>query len=616
MTHRIELLPEHVANQIAAGEVVQRPASVVKELLENAIDAEATEIQLIVKEGGKTLIQVVDNGVGMDPEDAGRCVLRHATSKIRKAEDLFDLHTKGFRGEALASIAAIAHLELTTRPEAGTLGTKLKVAGSREATLEEAVAPGGTSVSVRNLFFNIPARRNFLKSAKVEFRHVLEEFQRVSLAHPDISFSLIHNGSELYQLPASNLRKRIVHLFGSRMNTRLVPVGEETQVVAISGFILKPEFAKKSRGDQFFFVNNRFIKSPYLHHAVMSAYEGLLRPDAIPGYFIFLNVPPDSIDINIHPTKTEIKFEDEQSLYAILRSAIKHSLGQFNVRPVLDFESDQNLETPYEYRDREAVAPRVAVDHNFNPFREGPVGSSPGKTYRKEAARGWEVLYEGLKEGKAQEGESETWIVESDPSPSSLFESETLEGLAEVVSFQIDRRYIVARMKSGLLVIDQHRAHQRVLYERFLENLSMKEPVSQVLLFPLRPDLGTVETELLTGMQDTLRAMGFTFGKSEDGGIEITAMPSLIPESEVAHVLDELLAEWQRHEGKTAYSEGDRLARLLARSLAVRPGHPMDASSRQALINDLFACTDSRISPFNKQIHFTLPVEEFEKKLR
>ena len=377
MGQRIELLPEHVANQIAAGEVVQRPASVVKELLENALDAGASEIQLIVREGGKTLIQVVDNGSGMDRKDAELSILRHATSKIRQAADLFQIHTMGFRGEALASIAAIAHLEMQTRNGNDALGTHLKIAGGILDSVSETVVPQGTSIQVKNLFFNVPARRNFLKSTKIEYRHVLEEFQRVALAHPGISFKLFHNDSELFNIPESNLRRRIGHLFGKRMNDRLVPVEEETQVVKIDGFICKPEFAKKSRGNQFFFVNNRYIKSPYLHHAVMNAYEGLLRPDTVPGYFIFLQVPADSIDINIHPTKTEIKFENEQSLYAILRAAVKHSLGQFNIRPVLDFEANQNLETPYNLRDRSAPVPQVEVDRNFNPFLGSGILFSP-----------------------------------------------------------------------------------------------------------------------------------------------------------------------------------------------------------------------------------------------
>ena len=615
MADQIQLLPEHVANQIAAGEVVQRPASVVKELLENAIDAGAGQIQLIVKDGGKSLIQVVDDGSGMGPVDAGLSMQRHATSKIRKAEDLFHIRTKGFRGEALASIAAIAHMELLTRRETDALGIRIRVAGSEKEAPEEAVAPVGTSVSVKNLFFNLPARRNFLKSARVEYRHVLEEFQRVALAHPDIAFSLFHNDSELFQLPATGLRKRIAHLFGKRMDSRLVPLGEDTQVVQLSGFICKPEYARKSRGTQFFFVNQRFIKSPYLHHAVMNAYEGLLRPDTLPGYFIFLQVPEDSIDINIHPTKTEIKFEDEQSLYAILRSAVKHSLGQFNIRPVLDFEKDQNLETPYQYKDRQARVPEVTVDRNFNPFSEsGPPGGKPSHTKPRPAS--WEALYEGLGEGMEKAGEPAPWVVESGVGSEPLFPTETLQGISEVVSLQLDQRYILTRVKSGLLLIDQHRAHQRVLYEQFLQNLSQQEPATQTLLFPVKLELSPADMHVLEDMQESLEAMGFRFGARAEGVLEITGLPGLIPESGVGRLLDGLIAQWQHQDAEAGYSEGDRMARLLSRSLSIRPGAPLDAASRQALINDLFACKEPGLSPFRKKIYATLTVEELEKKLR
>jgi DNA mismatch repair protein MutL len=614
MTERIQLLPEHVANQIAAGEVVQRPASVVKELLENAIDAGAENIQLIVKDGGKTLIQVVDDGFGMSPADAAMCLQRHATSKIRKAEDLFHIRTMGFRGEALASIAAIAQMELLTRRDTDSLGVRLKVAGGKKESPEEAVSPKGTSVSVKNLFFNIPARRNFLKSPKVEYRHVLEEFQRVALAHPDIAFSLFQNDSELFQLPASNLRKRIVHLFGSRMNNRLVPLEEETQVLRLGGYICKPEFAKKSRGEQFFFVNNRFIKCPYLHHAVMNAYEGLLKPDTLPGYFIFMQVPEDSIDINIHPTKTEIKFQDEQSLYAILRSSIKHSLGQFNIRPVLDFEQNQNLHTPYDYKDRGAVMPEITVDRNFNPFSEtGSSGSA--KPFKKNIPGGWEALYEGLEAPSGNVGEQSEWVVESEVRTGTLFEQDSLRGINDVHSLQVDQKFILTRVKSGLLLIDQQRAHQRVLYEKFLQNLSLSEPTSQTLLFPVNCEFSSGEMQVVEEMLESLQAMGFRFGARRKSCLELVALPVLIPESEVGGILDGLIAQWQYKEGEAGYSEGDRMARLLARSLAIRPGMPLDPVSRQALINDLFGCKETEWSPFNKRIHTTLSVEQLEKKL-
>ena len=616
MAQRIELLPEHVANQIAAGEVVQRPASVVKELLENALDAGATDIQLIVREGGKTLIQVVDNGAGMDRTDAELSIVRHATSKIRKAEDLFQIHTMGFRGEALASIAAIARLELQTRNGDEALGTHLKIAGGTLESVQETVVPQGTSIQVKNLFFNIPARRNFLKSSKIEYRHVLEEFQRVALAHPGISFKLFHNDSEIFNIPESKLRRRIGHLFGSRMNDRLVPIEEETQVVKVEGFICKPEFAKKGRGMQFFFVNNRYIKSSYLHHAVMNAYEGLLRPDTVPGYFIFLHVPADSIDINIHPTKTEIKFENEQSLYAILRAAVKHSLGQFNIRPVLDFEANQNLETPYNLRHMSAQLPQVEVDRNFNPFRQEATPSIQRKDSYKSSGDSWTALYEGLGEGQYQEGAKTHWIVESDAPSEGLFDEGAMDALADVASFQVDRKFILTRVKSGLLLIDQQRAHQRVLYEQFLENISLKEPVSQTLLFPMKLPFDREDLEILTEMNESMKALGFAMEEGSDGDVIISALPVLIPDAEVGGVLEELLTNWKQQLGTEGFSEADRMARLLSRALSIRPGRVLDTASRQALINDLFACKDPDRSPFNKKIHTTFGVDELEKKLQ
>ena len=347
MADFIQLLPDHVANQIAAGEVVQRPASVVKELLENAIDADATEIILVLKDSGKTLVQVTDNGKGMSTTDARLCFERHATSKIKSAEDLFNLHTKGFRGEALASIAAIAHVELKTKMEGEDVGTRILIEGSEVMAQEVAVLPKGTTIAVKNLFYNIPARRNFLKSNPVETRHIIDEFHRVALAHPKVNFRMVHNGNDVFHLSESNLRQRIVSIFGGKTNEKLVPVSEETDIVKVHGFVLKPEYAKKSRGEQFFFVNDRFIKSPYLHHAVLSAFDGLVKSDHYPGYFLFLAVAPHAIDINIHPTKTEVKFEEEHAIYAMLLATVKHSLGQFSIAPVLDFERDASFETPY-----------------------------------------------------------------------------------------------------------------------------------------------------------------------------------------------------------------------------------------------------------------------------
>ncbi|MBT8258351.1 MAG: DNA mismatch repair endonuclease MutL, partial [Bacteroidia bacterium] len=453
MADIIQLLPDHVANQIAAGEVVQRPASVVKELMENAIDAGATEIRLIVKNAGKILIQIVDNGIGMSTTDARLSLERHATSKIRSADDLFNIHTKGFRGEALASIAAIAHLEMKSRRTDDEVGTSIIVEGSKVLSQEAAVTPVGTSVSVKNLFYNVPARRNFLKSDQVELRHIIDEFHRVAMAHSNVEFKFHHNESELFNLPLSNIRQRIVNIFGGKTNEKLVPVKEETEMVKIEGFVGKPEFSKKTRGEQFFFVNDRFIKSPYLNHAVSSAYEGLLKDGYHASYFLFLKVDPQSIDVNIHPTKTEIKFEDEHSLYAILRSSIKHSLGQFSIAPVLDFERDSNMDTPYAFKNKDVSQPRIEVDKDYNPFRSKSEQAS--KSWQKSASAGqWESLYVGLRsEGGDQQKEGSSFEFESDALTSPLFGEEDTK--LELKTFQIHNKFIVKAIKSGLLVINQ-----------------------------------------------------------------------------------------------------------------------------------------------------------------
>jgi len=613
MADIIKLLPDHVANQIAAGEVVQRPASVVKELLENALDAGAACIKLIVKDGGKALIQVVDDGIGMSATDARLSFARHATSKIQKAEDLFNISTKGFRGEALASIAAIAHVEMQTRPENDVTGTQLRIEGSEVVSQEVTVTPKGTSIAVKNLFFNIPARRNFLKSNHVELRHITDEFHRVALAHPAVAFHFYHNGSELFHLPADNYRKRIVNIFGSRTNQKLVPVEEETPIVKIKGFITKPEFAKKSRGEQFFFVNNRFIKSPYLHHAIVAAFEGLIKSDTYPGYFLYLEVNPASLDINIHPTKTEVKFDDEHSLYAILRSTVKHSLGQFNVVPALDFNHDPNLDTPYGFRDKSAITPQVTVDAGFNPFREKQNGGIATQSYRKQSEN-WEGLYVGMESSMGSTNSSGSISYESDTITGSIFEGETAQQETITTTFQIRRKYIVTTIKSGMVVIDQSRAHQRVLYERFLKNSTIKEAVSQQLLFPLSLSFSTSEINVLQEIESILVSVGFIFDKIEGESITVTGVPLLVAESEVGMVLDQLISDYQQEISGESFSHTDMLSKTLAKTLSVKTGEVLDRQSQLALVNDLFACKESMTSPFNKPVYITITENDIDKK--
>lgn len=621
MSSIIQLLPDHVANQIAAGEVVQRPASVVKELLENAVDAKATDIKLIIKDAGKSLVQVIDNGIGMSVTDARLCFERHATSKIRHAEDLFSLHTKGFRGEALASIAAIAHVEQKTKQEQEELGTHIVIEGSKFISQEPAVLPKGTSFSVKNLFFNIPARRNFLKSETVELRHIIDEFQRVALAHPNIYFTMYHNGSEVFNLPNSNFRQRIVNVFAGKMNEKLVPVKEETEIVQIQGFIGKPEFAKKNRGEQFFFVNDRFIKSGYLHHAIMAAYEGLLKDGAQPSYFLYLNVPPNTIDINIHPTKTEIKFDDEHALYAILRSAVKHSLGQFNVAPVLDFDRDPNLDTPYQYQQKEAEYPTIQVDRNYNPFSDVSNNGESAKQKQKSTTSNfsfkkpdfqpsWESLYVGLDEINTNHSEI---TFENEAVSSSLFEETDTEQETKR-TYQIHKKYIVSPIKSGIVIINQKRAHERVLYEEFLSNMTVHQASSQRLLFPLELFFSVNEVELIKEIQSSLENLGFIFDAIQNDSIIVSGLPVTITESQISIIFDDLLNDFQNGVGNDSFSQNDSIAQSMAKCLAVKTGTFLTEKEQESLVNNLFACKEPNVSPFQKPTFITMSVEDLDKK--
>ncbi|MEM8846403.1 MAG: DNA mismatch repair endonuclease MutL [Bacteroidota bacterium] len=617
MADIIKLLPDHVANQIAAGEVVQRPASVVKELLENAIDAGSTLIKLIVKDGGKTLIQVVDNGIGMSETDARLSFERHATSKISDAQDLFNLKTKGFRGEALASIAAIAHVDMQTRKENRELGTHIKIEGSKVVSQEVVASPVGTSISVKNLFFNIPARRNFLKSHQVELRHIIDEFHRVALIHPNIAFHLYNNGSEVFNLPVTSFRKRIANIFGSKMEERLVPVQEETEVVNISGFVCKPEFAKKSRGEQFFFANDRFIKSPYLHHALVAAFEGLIKPDTYPGYFLCLEVDPKSIDINIHPTKTEVKFDDEHTLYAILRSAVKHSLGQFSVAPVLDFDRDANLDTPYAFENKQAILPKVTVDSAFNPFdsvvSKGKSGTTT--TYQKQSAKGWETMYEGLDTVNPQQDFSSFEIESETQIQSSLY---TEDGMSQEtgITFQLQRKYVVSTVKSGLLVIHQNRAHERVLFEKFLGEITVEKGLGQQLLFPLEVNLTSQELAIVSEIEDSLINVGFQFENLKEETVKVTAIPAMISESKIGTVLDHLISDYKEGFKEETLSQAEILAHGLAKNLAIKSGEALDEESQMALVHDLFACKEPTLSPDLKKIYTIISDGDLDKKLR
>ena len=613
MSDIIQLLPDHVANQIAAGEVVQRPASVVKELLENAIDAGASSIKLLIKDAGKTLIQVIDDGKGMSVTDARLCFERHATSKIREAEDLFNLHTKGFRGEALASIAAIAHVELKTKLTNDELGTQIKIEGSKVVSQEVISTAKGTSLAVKNLFYNIPARRNFLKSDTIETRHIVDEFQRVALAHPSISFLLHHNNNEVYNLPESNLRKRIVAIFGGKMNEKLVPIEEQTDILTISGFVAKPEFAKKKRGEQFFFVNDRFIKSSYLNHAVVNAFEGLLDNGSHPSYFLYLDVPPNTIDINIHPTKTEIKFDNEKALYAILRATVKHSLGQYNVAPVLDFDRDANLDTPYDLsKTASSSIPRITVDPTFNPFKNDvdykePVNQS---SYTTKSSQSFTTNF------KKDVGNWEALYTNTDFEPITTTQQEQLfESTQETETgktFQIQKKYLLSTIKSGVVLIHQSLAHQRVLYEEFLENITVKEASSQQLLFPVNISFSSSDIEMIYSMKSDLESTGFVFEEFTKESVVIRGIPTSITESQITFILEQLLDDMKMEVPDTSFSHFDVMAKSFAKSLAIKTGTTLTNKEQEILVNDLFSCKDPNTSPFGKPTFKTLTLHEID----
>lgn len=596
MSDIIQLLPDHVANQIAAGEVVQRPASVVKELLENSIDAAATSIQLILRDAGKTLIQVIDNGKGMSTTDARLSFERHATSKIKVAEDLFKLHTKGFRGEAMASIAAIAHVEMKTKQVSQELGTHIKIQGSKVSYQEVTTTPTGTNIAVKNLFYNIPARRNFLKSDTIETRHIIDEFQRVSLSHPEISFSLYHNDNEIYNLKNNNLRKRIVAVFGVKMNEKLVPVLEATEMISMEGFVAKPNFSKKKRGEQFFFVNNRFVKSPYLNHAVVAAFDGLLEHGSHPSYFLYLTVPTKSIDINIHPTKTEIKFDDEKAIYAILRATIKHSLGQYNIAPVLDFNRDAALDTPYSFTKQEPKpsSPKISVDPSFNPF-ENDTTNNASLHHKKDVAN-WESLYVSTDKVEHQE---------------SLFHQES-EHLANK-TIQIQKKYLLSSIKSGVVLIHQSLAHQRVLYEEFLESNTSKEVHSQQLLFPITITFSSAEIEMIYTLKSELENVGFYFDEFTKESVTIKGTPVSISESKITSVLEELLENINLDIPDINFNPFDIMAKSFARSISIKTGDFLLQKEQESLVNSLFSCKEPSISPDGKATFKTLTLEEIDQ---
>jgi DNA mismatch repair protein MutL len=614
----IQLLPDAVANQIAAGEVVQRPASAVKELIENAIDAGADKIQLILKDAGKSLIQVIDNGCGMSLTDARMSFERHATSKIKKAEDLFAIRTMGFRGEAMASIAAIAHVELKTRRHEDELGTCIIIEGSEVLSQEACSANTGTSISVKNLFYNTPARRNFLKSNPVEMRHIIDEFQRVALANPQLFFTMHHDGQEVYHLPGATLKQRIIHLFGNNYNERLVPVEEDTMVIKLRGFVGKPEYARKTRGEQFFFVNNRYIRDAYLNHAVSMAFKELLPEDTFPLYVLFIEIDPAKIDINVHPTKTEIKYQDEQTIYAIIRSAVKRSLGRYNITPSLDFDQENSIGHLVTLKPlEEIVAPTITFNPDFNPFntdkkieREIPFLRNSGEYRSSPIPQNWDTLYEiSKKEVIIQRQMHEEKSIEVD--------DQEINKPSERQLFQIQNRFILSQIKSGFMLINQQAAHERILYERFLQQLQNHSGVSQQSLFPQSVTLNSGDFELLKELLPDIRALGFDIREFGKNTVVVEGIPADLNNTSENEILEQLLEGFKNNQAILKLDKRDSLARSLARNAATKAGVKMSLEEMNLLIDQLFACQMPNLALNGKLVitTFTLNelLERFEK---
>lgn len=593
----IKLLPDSVANQIAAGEVIQRPASVVKELMENAIDAGATQVDLVVRDAGRTLISVADNGCGMSETDARLCFERHATSKIRCADDLFSIRTMGFRGEALASIAAVAQVELSTRRKEDNVGTKIRIEGSK--VLEQSPKPmsAGSSFMVKNLFYNVPARRNFLKSNDAELRHINDEFFRITMMNPQVGFSYISNDKELFHLYPGTLKQRIVGLFGKDYDSKLLPVNQVTESVAINGFIVKPEFLKKTRGEQYFFVNSRFIKHSYLHHAVENAYKELIPQDCFPGYFLDIQIDPKEIDINIHPTKTEVNFIDIKLIYAIMHSAVRKAIGQNNLAPMLDFDIDPNLGIDFgeaSRMDRPLVQPKVDFNPSFNPFKVTPIHHQN---------KNWRIAYDTSGD-----------VVGNSVPDKSDNASDVLSDDSRSLFIQLQQSYIVTAVKSGLLVVDQNLAHQRILYEKYLREMDNSSNASQQELFPQHVSLNVNDASILRNIKPELERIGFRLEEMNPYTFIINGTPTDCKGTDAVSVIERIIDD-----NKTCAVVGvsERklcLARSLAAQMAVKPGQPLNACEMQDIIDRLFGCAVSEIAPNGKKIFTIIHSDEIKNR--
>ncbi len=614
----IRLLPDSVANQIAAGEVIQRPASALKELMENAIDAGASQIKIFIKDAGRTLIQVIDNGTGMNMTDARMCFERHATSKIREARDLFAIRTLGFRGEALASIAAVAQVELRTRKEDSELGTCILIEGSRVKSQEDIVCPKGTNFQVRNLFYNVPARRNFLKSDTVEFRHILEEFQRVALVHPDIEFSLHHNDKPVFQLTKVNLRQRIVHVFGSGMNEKLLPVELQSEQVHIYGFVGKPEAARKTRGEQYFFANSRYIRHPYLHHAIEQAFEELIPDTSIPSYFIFIEVDPATIDVNIHPTKTEVNFQYGQLIYGSMRSAVKHALGMFSLSPTLDFDTEPSFDIPMP-KGFQPKPPSITIDPEYNPFRQTQQSFVKPSNGLKADRQQWEKLYDiaSQKSGDTLSGSSGSNVSTGLPSENNpLMRQDPVESGRNTKLFQVQNRFILANVKSGLMIVDQQKAQERILFERMKNKTEAGPGAIQRKLIPQTFQLSAMDALILQELHDELESLGFELADLGNGTFAVNSAPSWLQDADSARLIEGLLEDFKKEKTNSVAENRLKLSRIMARTASVRTGKQLQPEELQLIIDELFACEMPEIAPDGSKILTILSAGELEKLIR
>ncbi|GJM05735.1 MAG: DNA mismatch repair protein MutL [marine bacterium B5-7] len=630
MADIIQLLPDAIANQIAAGEVIQRPASVVKELLENSIDAGSTNIKLVIKDAGRTLIQVIDDGCGMSETDARMSFERHATSKIRQSEDLFCIRTMGFRGEAMASIAAVAQVELRSRRHSDELGTRLVVEASEVKIQEPCPCSRGTTLSVKNLFYNVPARRNFLRSNTVEMRHIMDEFQRIAIANSDIFFSLHHNNSEIFHLPAGNLRQRLIGVFGNNANKKLVPVSEETDILKLSGFVGKPEFAKKTRGEQYFFVNNRFIKSGYLNHAVVAAYEDLLPKDTHPLYAIFIDIDPARIDINVHPTKQEIKFEDERLVYNYLKVAIRHSLGQYSIMPTLDFDQSPAFYNTLTGSNRPIKREETIKSSSSkgNTGSSSPsVSSVVGDSHRQaNNLQNWQKLYEGLDHFDAEPTTNSSGSTEETP-PALTLESKWHDEDAENTTAtsettkrgrktpsQLHNSYVVSQIKSGMLIIDQQAAHERILYDRYLTFLQQQQNATQSQLFPRTLSLSPSDANLLTDVLETVNSLGFDIQEFGTNTFVVNGVPSELAGKQDELKLIESLLEQYKNNLNLKLDIKENIARSMAKSASIKTGQSLEVEEMQALIDQLFACEVPYKSPSGRKCFISVELDELAKR--